>query len=286
MTDASAAADPNSVGLPQPPSKSPPHVAEQGYARALKVSFGIHVAALVFIVFKSLVFPSKPKPYVPSLRVDMVALPDVLKKDLQNLPLNESSKQISEAIKNAEKEAKELAKPVVKEPPIEKAEPDEMVLKPKKTSPEADKKATAKREKKLMSSLDRIKALAKIEGDTQTEAKTSGVIIKGNQISKGSSLSGDARESDARYEDAVLSKLQQNWSLPVWLSRQNLSAKVRIFIDSRGRVRNYRFEQPSGNPQFDAAIKKTIEDSQPFPPPTEEVASSVLVDGIAFGFPL
>lgn len=275
MTDFATTAD-SPPSFPNPPRRPPRHVAEQGYSRALKVSFGLHVAAIVAIIFKSLIFPSKPKPYIPSLRVDMVALPDVLKKDMENLPLTQSSKEIAEALKHAEQDAKKV-KPI--KLPVEKADPDEMVLKPK--PPKAD--TSAKRGKKLSSALDRIKALAKIE----TEIKpTSGVVIKGNQISKGSSLSGNAKESEARYEDSVLSKLQQNWSLPVWLSRQNLSAKVRIFIDARGRIRAFKFDQPSGNAQFDTAIKKTLEESQPFPPPPESVASSMLVDGIALGFPL
>lgn len=283
MTDSSTTAD-SSPSFPQPPLRAPQHPAEQGYGFALKFSFGLHVAAIVFVIFKSLVFPSKAKPYIPALRVDMVALPDVLKKDLQNLPLTDSAKQIAEAMKNAELEAKKVKPIKPPDTPIEKAEPDEMVLKPKKVQPEPDK--SAKREKKLSSALDRIKALSKIESESKAESKASAVIIKGNQISKGSSLSGNAKESEGRYEDAVLSKLQQNWSLPVWLSRQNLSAKVRIFIDSRGRIRNFRFEQPSGNAQFDTAIKKTLEESQPFPPPPEAVASSMLVDGIPLGFPL
>lgn len=277
MTDVATTAD-TPPRFPQPPRRAPQHVAAQGYGRALKVSFGLHVLAIIAVIFKSLVFPSKSKPYIPALRVDMVALPDVLKKDLQNLPLTQGAKEIVEALKSAEKEAKKVKPIKLPDTPVEKADPHEMVLKPK---------ASAKREKRLSSALDRIKALAKIESETKAEAKAaSGVIIKGNQISKGSSLSGNAKEAEARYEDAVLSKLQQNWSLPVWLSRQNLSAKVRIFIDSRGRIRSYRFEQASGNAQFDTAIKKTLEESQPFPPPPEAVASAMLVDGIPLGFPL
>lgn len=70
------------IHFPPPPR----HSADQGYGRALKISVILHVLFLVSVLFKALVFPSQPKPYIPSLRVDMVALPDVLKKDLQNLP--------------------------------------------------------------------------------------------------------------------------------------------------------------------------------------------------------
>jgi colicin import membrane protein len=274
-----AAATPDSSSLPKPPRRRPRHVAEQGYARALKASFALHVAAIAALIFKSLVFPSVPKPYTPTLRVDMVALPDILKKDMQNLPATQGSKEIAEALKNAEKEAKKI-KPA--KLPDTQAEPDEMVLHPKKAKSGAE--SSAKREKKLLSALDRIKALSKIENEVKSKP---GVILKGNQLSKGTSTSGEAKEAaEASYFDALRSRLQENWELPVWLARQELSAYVRIFIDSRGRVRSLRFEKPSGNEQFDSAVRKAVEQSQPFPPPTDDVASSVLVDGVPVHFPL
>lgn len=274
------------IPTPQPPPRRPRHDAEQGYARALQWSFGLHVAAIAAILVKSLVFPSAPKPYIPTLRVDMVALPDTLKKDLQNLPPTQSSKEIADALKQAELDAKKIKPIKLPDPPVEEAAPDEMVLKPKKTQPEAKDKG-AKREKKLMSALDRIKALARIEKELKRDSAKGGAIVKGNQISKGTSLSGDAREAaEASYLDELRARLQDNWSLPVWLSRQNLNAQVRVFIDARGRVRSFRFQKASGNGQFDSAIKKTLEDSQPFPKPPEGIAASLQVDGILVGFPL
>ncbi len=263
--------------LPQPPERRPRHVAELGYGKALRWSFGGHVALIVLVVVKSLVFPSTPKPYVPTLRVDMVDLPDVLKKDLHALPIVKD-KAIEEALK------KPVEKPAEKTPekPVEKAAPDELVLHPKKAAPAVDK--SPKREKKLLSALDRIKALEKIEDDS---GGAKPVVVKGNKISKGQSLDGDAKESDqASYYDALRGKLQDNWALPVWIARQNFTAQVRVYIDPYGRIRNFRFEKTSGNNQFDSAIKKTLQESQPFPHPPDDIASSLLVDGVLVGFPL
>ena len=160
-----------------------------------------------------------------------------------------------------------------------------MVLKPKHAQDTPEK--PAKREKKLTSALDRIRALEKIEDESKSESRPSAAIVKGNKLSKGTSLSGDAKEAaEASYYDTLRSKLQENWELPVWIARQNLDAQVRVYIDPYGRVRSYRFMKASGNDQFDSAIKKTLEDSQPFPKPPDELASSLLVDGILVGFPL
>jgi hypothetical protein len=233
------------------PPRKPKHVSEEGYARALRASFIAHALFILLVLFKGLIFPSAPKPYVPTLRVDMVGLPDVLKKDLRALPTDTSV-----------------------------ADPDELVLHPKKKS-----LTNQSREKKLRSALDRIKALSKITADDTPKSKT--ILVKGNKISKGAALSGDAKEAaEASYYDLLRGKLQENWALPVWIARQNYSAQVQLFVDGRGRVKSFRFVKTSGNAQFDSAIKKTLEESQPFPAPSEDVAGSLLTNGVLIGFPL
>lgn len=277
MSDSTTADD--ETDFTGPPLRPPRHSADDGYSRALKFSFGIHAAFVALVLVKCLAFPGTAKPYIPSLRVDMVDLPDMLKKDMHNVPLNQDAKEIADALKNAEKEAKKIKPVEIPDQPKEKADPDELVLKPKKAS-DTDKL------KNLKSALDRIKALSKIESESKSEKATK-VIIKGNKISKGTSLSGDAKEAaQASYYDDLRAKLQENWALPVWIARQNFSAQVQVFIDPYGRVRSFRFMKTSGNDQFDSAIKKTLEDSQPFPRPPDDIASSLLVDGILVGFPL
>lgn len=257
-----------------PPDRPPTLPSDRDYEHGLKLSLALHVALLVAVIIKTTVFPDKSIPYVPTLRVDIVGLPDVLKKDLKNQP---ATKEISQILKKAEQDAEKI-KPK-KLPPMKKeiAEPDEMALHPKQASKETEKA----REKRLKAALDRMKALAEIQRETSAPP------VKGNKISKGTSLSGDARESDqANYYDTVRARLQENWALPVYLSRQNFSAKVLVYIDSGGRLHGYRFVQGSGNSQFDTYVKKALEESAPFPAPPEEFASAVLVNGITFGFPL
>lgn len=265
-----------------PPDRPPVLPSDRDFNRGLKWSAGIHVGLLIIILIKSLVFPDSPQPYVPSLRVDVVGLPDVLKKDLKNAP---STKEVSEILKKAELEAKKIKPkklPPVP-PPKEEAKPDEMVLKPKPlTAKKDDKKSEKDRDKRLKAALDRMKALAKISGE---EKKVN--LYKGNKISQGSSATGEAKATDATgYYDTVLQRLQDNWSLPVYLSRQNLSAQVQIYIDAHGRLHNFRFVKLSGNPQFDDAVKRALQESTPFPVPPGQISASVLVNGITFGFPL
>jgi colicin import membrane protein len=242
------------------------------------------------ILIKSLVFPNNPKPYIPTLRVDVVGLPELLRNEKKMIPQGKPLDQIQKMLEKAETDAnklKNIPAPKIKEPPVEKAEPDELVLKPKKIQPEKpsepSKKVSAAQEKRLKAAMDRIKALSKLHVDSDSEKEEAAPPIKGNKISKGNSLDGDAKESDsANYYDAVRAKLQENWALPVWLSRQSLSAQIEIQIDNHGQVRDFRFAKTSGNAQFDAAVKRTLQESQPFPVPPEDL----LMNGILIGFPL
>lgn len=259
------------------PPAAPLAPAERDFRAGLRRSVALHLALAVTIILNTLVFPPKIVPFIPTLRVDLVGLPDQLKKDktLVAPPPAEGQKpdDLTQKLKEAEDQAKKLQD---SKTAAETADPDEMVLK-------RAGKEKKEREKKLRSALDRIKALAKIQDDASPSPKSQ--LLKGNQVSKGSSVSADARENGtSSYLDLLRQHLQNHWELPVWLARQNLSAQVQISIDAQGRLRGYRFVKPSGNNQFDAEVKKTLLASQPFPIPgnSEGVASS----GVLVGFPL
>ncbi len=279
--------------VPPPPPRSPRlggHQPEEALRTNLRWSLGLHASLGAIILLKSLVFPGEPKEYKPSLRVDLVGLPDLLKKDMA---------LVSPA-------APQGATP--EEPPPEKsaatsaeesAAPNEMVLQKKQSISERNRrrleqlareeKADRERRKKNNEALSRMKALARIRSQvaSTSQEQADGILIKGNRISRGTNLTGDAVEQgQPNYLDLVKSRLQSTWELPVWLARQKLSAKVEIFIDPKGIVKNFRFTKPSGNAQFDDAVRRTISEAQPFPQPPKDEAASLLVHGISLGFPL
>jgi hypothetical protein len=82
--------------------------------------------------------------------------------------------------------------------------------------------------------------------------------------------------------DELVGRIREHWNLPLWLKNQRLTAKVVLYIDSRGGIARVVFTQHSGNDQFDGFVMKSIEQSAPFDPPTAEIKS----DGIQLGFPL
>ena len=251
--------------------------------RGLRWSLICHLGLVVAIIVKSLIFPNDVKPFIPSLRVDLVGLPDSLKKDLERaktLPLPKLGETDPvEAVKPAQK---------IKEALEKFADPDELVLNPKKDK--LGKKAKKEEETTLKdrtkNALTRIKALARINDAEESTANES-AVVKGNIASKGAALTGNAKESAQQsYYESVLTRLQANWSLPVWLTRQSLQAQVQILIDHAGRVKVFHFVKSSGNTQFDNAVKKAIASSEPFQVPPVELRGSLLSHGILLGFPL
>ena len=251
-------------------------------SQGLKWSLSIHFGIAFLVLFKSLVFPGKALNYIPTLQVDLVALPDFLKKDRVKVGKSEADPPIAEILKEPSeprKSSKELA------------HKDEMVVKPELHKPDSP---TKKLEQNNKRALDRLKSLSRIQDSAQEPSKDrsdrlaqSLAIIKGNKLSPGHSLSGDAKEApEAKYYDILRDHLNENFSLPPWLSRQNYAAQVRLFVDARGKLHSLKFLKFSGNPQFDDAVKRAIRDSEPFPVPPKELVSAFLSDGILFGFPL
>lgn len=259
-------------------------IREDRLGKALTWSLGAHAALALLVIVKSLVFPGEPILIAPALRVDVVGLPDLLKKDLSQVSKTQPKEDLVEKLQEAAKEAKKI-EPI---PAQEAPKPDELVLNPKKTDKVAkpEKESAADRQKRLDAALARIRSLDRLKD--QSEEKEDAVIIKGNQISKGTSLSGDAREqANAGYYSLVQDALASEWALPPYLARQTeLKAQVMIRIDPAGTVIDSKFIQESGNEQFDKAIRDTISRAQPLPKPPKDLQETVSGRGIAVGFPL
>lgn len=208
--------------------------------------------------------PSAPKVYIPSLRVDLVALPDLKKNELQDLtPPSESAAPPDTS------EAKKIEVP---------SETDgDFSLQKKKDKSKKEKEA----QERLKNALARIKALEKIKA-------MSGAPVKGNAISKGSSVSGDAKTSlETTYFDVVLERVRTYWELPKYLQEQaQLSAQVTIFIDRKGLVTRTVISQSSGNAAFDNEVKRTLQSAAPFPEPPIAILPDLAQEGILLGFPL
>ncbi len=215
----------------------------------LKRSLLVHFVLMSLVLLKGLVIPKAPLPYIPTLKVDLVALPSQLTKDIR------------------------IENQATEKPPTET-----------KSLPQVTKDMelpTNQRTRRNRRALDRIKALAKIQGEVDSRP------IEGNKISKGLSLSGEAKEAEkSNYLEVLVDRLHPHWVLPTWLQRLDPNAQVLVRIDKRGRLLNFSFIKRSGYPQFDDLVVRALQESQPFPFPPADIKDLLLTDGVSLGFPL
>ncbi len=240
---------------------------KRSFRRGLGPSLAIHAVLSLFLFAQGWWWRNHERtPYSPTLRVDIVGLPDIVKGDLPN--------KVEDVTKEPEIKAPEKS-PDKSEDKIEK-----------KTVPPPDAMTLKKvRKKDLKSALERIKALDKVRD--QSEDRPQAPPIKGNILSAGTDTSADAKENGAGpYYDGILESVRGHWSLPAYLARGDLSAQIEILVDSQGHVRAKRMLKSSGNSSFDEAALRAIEESEPFPPPPENIRKQVLEGGIVLGFPL
>ncbi len=241
---------------------APAHVnSDPTMKRAVQFSVVLHVVLFVAAIISGFVLPSKPLEITPSLRVDLVALPDFKKNDVPDI-VPEAKEPPAEApvVKPVEAPSKLEAKPDV-------GEKADVAIKNKTSKKE--------REQKTKAALTRMKALAALQQ------------FKGNQISKGSVTSGEAKEAlQTTYFDLVLEKVQSQWELPKWLQEKDLSAKVVVVIAKNGSIIQISFQKKSGDASFDNEVKQALLKAAPFPSPPAEIAADLMTTGILMGFPI
>lgn len=253
--------------------------------RYLKISLLFHGLLFLAMIASSFVFPHQSMLFLPSVQIDMVALPDLVKN--QEAPTPDLSLPV-----------KENAPPP---PPPAKAEPDEMKAPAEKAekSPvpekklkedaknalerlrEMQKKKTAKEAQK-----EREELLTERQKELKRFEETYRSAIRGNQKNEGTSSTGDLQTAVNAYAGHIREKLNSNWALPVYLQSKGLRAVVRMYIDGKGNILRYQFTEPSGNDVFDNNVKGALQRSTPFAPPPEEMAKGLRNSGIEVQFPL
>ncbi len=246
------------------------HWQKKQLQKSLKFSIIMHLAIFSSVFVVKIISPSKPIMLNTAVKVDLVGLPDVTKKDLA-----ESTPDPVSQSKEAD-EDKSLSKALEKMKKFNpKKSTDEMGIK---------KKEDESRKKSMKNALDRIKSIQDMEeSENKQKSNKKQVQAKGNILSQGSSLTGTQGDVFNEYADRMRTRLSNNWDLPVWLSKMKLSAQVVIYLDKMGNVLSAVITKSSNNKQFDEYVMKTIKVSQPFGPPPSEILNA---GGVILGFPL
>jgi outer membrane biosynthesis protein TonB len=234
--------------------------------RAATYSVLAHSVALSFLFLRSWSTTSET-PYVPTLRVDLVALPNKTRQEL-----NETT-----PVESAPVEKKVVAPP--EEKPTEDKNNKPMST-PEKLDEGVGKRELDQRRKRMERALQKLKALQSLR--TPPPEAMIHEAIRGNELSKGTSALGEKNDAISYWTDAVVQRIRQNWDLPVWLKRQNLRAKIEIEVERSGQLSALRWLERSNNETFDQAVERSVRDGLPFPKSPSGSGSL----RIELGFPL
>lgn len=249
---------------------------QDSFAAFIISSLLLHGIVLTLLTVKILFFPASVDEHKQAVRIDVVALPEK-QTELPKPPTSKPEVAKEEPPKPEVKPDPPKPKPKPK-PKIPKPKPKPMLPKPKKPDPEKVKDEQE-------SALDRLKALQKLKDQKKDQNPIKKIEYKGNQISKGNSLTGIEKLHHDNYLDSLDGHIRNYWNLPEWLANGNLKASIILFIDKNGGVINKVFVLKSGNDLFDQQVIGTIDKANPLPAPPANLVDYYTTKGIELRFP-
>jgi TonB family protein len=238
------------------------------YKGCIYTSIVIHVLIVSLILLTSQNFWHKPIIIndgisAGSINVDMVGLPNVLKKDL-NL-LNESRRQEQDNLSKTIKEKDQMSLPDTKK-----------IKQARLSAIERLKKSVAY-EKTYLEKLKIIKGLRK--------STDLGRITDKSEDPNPGTGAGEASDVPSNpYFNTLKDLIRTYWQVPHWMNTEGLNTLVATKLRPSGEISSIDIIKSSGSRDFDNLALNAIRNAAPFPTPPV-VVRDALEDGIVFSFP-
>ncbi|OFZ15001.1 MAG: hypothetical protein A2X86_06650 [Bdellovibrionales bacterium GWA2_49_15] len=210
-----------------------------------------------------------------SVRVDMVAMPEMTLRELKTV-------NVSQVNDNKGGSAESTTKV---EAPIK---PDDIVMKT-----ETSKKDFKSFLKELGQKLPKNEKKGTPKGTKMNEdlrADLRNLVVAGNKLSEGRALVGNGTQSNSaefeKYLGMIPDHVRPFWLLPSYLKKDMLQCRIRIYLGRDGMLLKAVVFEPSGNEEYDERAISAVQKASPFPVPPTELLSKVLNGEIILGFPL
>ena len=206
-----------------------------------------------------------------AVRVDVVAMPRMSLQELQALEKIAKTQDLAQGVEEAVSLADDSESvKLLKEK--ERADFLEMLKK-------IGKKKASKPEDRAAKGIDR-----------KMQKELNQLLVAGNKLSKGHSLTGGDSSVQLSVFDEYISRLpdwvRPRWLLPSYLLEQKLRCRIQIFLAPSGTLIKTQIFESSGNDDYDKRALKAIGEAAPFPPVPEEIKGRVNRGDIILGFPL
>jgi len=225
------------------------------------ISISAHLIALIalFIIqtYKfNKAIPISESSFPSSIKVDVVGLPNILKKDVEQ---------------------------IVNEQQVEPDSKDTMSLDENKKIITSKLKILDKL-KNLKQKEEYLKKIKQIKG-----LKTEGVFSESAiNVATTSGVGSGTNTVPSNYDEyllAVKTLIRRNWKVPRWMEKSEYQAVISLVIKTDGSIDNLSVNESSGNSLFDNLAISAIENSTPFPAPPITVQETLQNDGITLSFP-
>ncbi len=238
------------------------------YKRWFIVSASFHLTIILTIVLGSSLYRLMSKPVLISggigdaqpINIDVVGLPNILKKDL--------------ALVNKE-EAKEGAEETVAPKKAEMSLPDKenKNIEEKKSSLIAKVKDSVKQDQSYLTKIKIIKGLRSQKGVSGGTSMSSGGI----------GVSSDSVHANP-YFQTIKEYVRNYWRIPNWINAEGLNTLLTLKVSGNGEISDLAVSKSSGNQEFDDLALNSVKNAAPFPPPPISVRE-ILESGVILSFP-
>ncbi|MEI6093255.1 MAG: TonB C-terminal domain-containing protein, partial [bacterium] len=211
----------------------------QTYKDWIILSVSLHIVLILMLIISSRVNFNRPIAIGDnggggSINVDMVGLPNVLKKDI---PIISTSTEVVEQIRETRKD--EMILPDVKK--ITKAKKDLL----------ENMKKDLQKEKTYLAKIKIIKGIKQsIQIGKATEKTSKAIAGNGTGSGKGRG-SGDGNMPANPYFNTMKDLIRSYWKVPRWINPNGLNALIMIKIAPDGNIYKIEITKASGNQAFD-----------------------------------
>lgn len=262
---------------------------ELNYSKSFTVH-GLLVAIFVAYHFISFQSSTNKRTVIPkkvfikqAIRVDVVGMPKHTLKELKAM-------KVQPAVPT------KTAAPEPIAPPTKTAPSENDFLKNKK-KPSFKDLIKGLSNKKLDQPKTKPKKTAKGRGNGNGQGKVisdrqlNKLILEGNKISKGSSLTGVqvTQNNYGAFENYIITlpdHVRPYWKLPSYLMNKNLQCRIQVFINASGDLVRSTLVESSGDSEYDNKAMQAVKDAAPFPRPESSIVSQLIQGEVILGFPL
>lgn len=215
------------------------------------------------------------------VRVDVVSMPKHTLKELKAIDMSSvkmSDVEVEAKNEKVEEEVKEQAPDSPDQTEFKKASEKKDFASMLKEIGKKKVKVTKEKAEKENNQID-----SKLKG------KLAMLVAQGNKISKGNAIVG-ATEGEAgpfqMYLSSIIDRVRPFWKLPSYLIDQNLTCRIRLYLNAQGNLVKASIYSSSGNSEYDQRALSAVEKSAPFAVPDDNILSRVQKGEIVLGFPL